>query len=277
MVSEVGRGRGLARTIFYLPTLAPAVADALGFIYILNPPPVRSTGFLGGPCTCHGRCGSSRPAWAKPSLCHAGLWGIGDIIVIFLAALLDVPSSCTRPAELDGAAGGSGCATSRCRPSARCCCSPCVTGDDRRRCSTSPRRTSRHSRPAAAARRRIGQPRSATPQGSTLFYPDVLVPAGLRLLQHRLRVGDGLVLLIVVFFVHGWSCCACRGAGCTTAGGPDGHRGQPPAAAAAPRSRTAPVGAPRRAQRLTRSPSTRILVVLAIVFVPPLLVWCSPR
>ena len=51
-----------------------------------------------------GRSGSTRPTWSKPSLVLLGLWGIGDLMIIFLAALLDVPAEpATRRPRLDGA------------------------------------------------------------------------------------------------------------------------------------------------------------------------------
>ena len=43
------------------------------------------------------------PAWAKPSLVMLGLWGIGNMMIIFLAAVLDVPRHLYESAELDGA------------------------------------------------------------------------------------------------------------------------------------------------------------------------------
>ena len=43
------------------------------------------------------------PQWAKPSLILLSLWGIGNTMVIFLAAVLDVPQHLYESAELDGA------------------------------------------------------------------------------------------------------------------------------------------------------------------------------
>ena len=36
------------------------------------------------------------PTWSKPALTLLALWGIGDLMVIFMAALLDVPTSAVR-------------------------------------------------------------------------------------------------------------------------------------------------------------------------------------
>jgi multiple sugar transport system permease protein len=43
------------------------------------------------------------PGWSKPSLVLLGLWGIGNTMVILLAAVLDVPRHLYESAELDGA------------------------------------------------------------------------------------------------------------------------------------------------------------------------------
>jgi multiple sugar transport system permease protein len=43
------------------------------------------------------------PGWSKPSLTILGLWGVGNIMIIFLAAVLDVPRHLYESAELDGA------------------------------------------------------------------------------------------------------------------------------------------------------------------------------
>jgi multiple sugar transport system permease protein len=43
------------------------------------------------------------PHWSKPALTILAVWGIGDLMVIFMAALLDVPREQYEAAELDGA------------------------------------------------------------------------------------------------------------------------------------------------------------------------------
>ena len=43
------------------------------------------------------------PSWAKPSLVLLALWGVGNTMIIFLAAVLDVPRHLHESAELDGA------------------------------------------------------------------------------------------------------------------------------------------------------------------------------
>jgi multiple sugar transport system permease protein len=102
MVARARRGAGFFRTVFYLPALAPPVAATLGFVYILNPAtgPVNS---LLGHIGIEGPLWFQSPHWAKPSLVLLLLWGIGNTMVIFLAAVLDVPQHLYESAQLDGA------------------------------------------------------------------------------------------------------------------------------------------------------------------------------
>jgi multiple sugar transport system permease protein len=102
MIARAKAGAGFFRTVFYLPTLAPPVAATLGFTYILNPAtgPVNTVlGWVG----IHGPLWFESPTWAKPSLVLLGLWGIGNAMIIFLAAILDVPRHLYESAQLDGA------------------------------------------------------------------------------------------------------------------------------------------------------------------------------
>jgi multiple sugar transport system permease protein len=102
MLTRARRGIGAFRTIFYLPALAPTVAATLGFVYILNP----ATGPVNGALRLVGIDGPlwfSSPSWAKPALTLLLLWGVGNMMIIFLAALVDVPRHLYESAQLDGA------------------------------------------------------------------------------------------------------------------------------------------------------------------------------
>jgi multiple sugar transport system permease protein len=102
MVSRARRGVGVFRTVFYLPALAPPVAATLGFVYLLNPatgPVNTALKHLG----IDGPLWFQSPGWAKPSLVLLGIWGVGNVMIIFLAAILDVPQHLYESAELDGA------------------------------------------------------------------------------------------------------------------------------------------------------------------------------
>ena len=117
------RGAGAWRTIFYLPALVPPVAATIAFVFLFNPAtgPVNKILELFG---IDGPLWFNDPAWAKPSLVLLGLWVLGDIMIIFLAGLLDVPAEQYEAAALDGAERGAAVlGTSRCPICRRCCCS----------------------------------------------------------------------------------------------------------------------------------------------------------
>jgi multiple sugar transport system permease protein len=102
LVARARRGVGFFRTVFYLPALAPPVAATLGFVYLLNP----ATGPVNVVLSHLGIQGPlwfDSPTWSKPSLTLLALWGIGNTMIIFLAAVIDVPRHLYESAELDGA------------------------------------------------------------------------------------------------------------------------------------------------------------------------------
>ncbi len=101
VLTRVKRGLPFYRTVFFLPTMVPLVAVALGFVYLLNPagPINRILGLLHLP----------QPLWfvdprfTKPGLLILGMWIIGQTMIIFLAALLDVPQQLYEAAAIEGA------------------------------------------------------------------------------------------------------------------------------------------------------------------------------
>jgi multiple sugar transport system permease protein len=103
MLARAKRGVGFFRTVFYLPALAPPVAATLGFVYILNPATGPVNVVLEKLGVDEGPLWFQSPGWSKPSLTLLGLWGVGNIMIIFLAAILDVPRHLYESAELDGA------------------------------------------------------------------------------------------------------------------------------------------------------------------------------
>ncbi|MFD9498759.1 carbohydrate ABC transporter permease [Streptomyces sp. NPDC060035] len=102
LITKIRTGTGLFRTFFYLPYLAPPVAATLAFVFLLNPGTGPVNSLLGD-------LGLPTPGWfndatfSKPALTMLAVWGIGDLMVIFMAALLDVPKEQYEAAELDGA------------------------------------------------------------------------------------------------------------------------------------------------------------------------------
>jgi multiple sugar transport system permease protein len=102
MLARARMGVGFFRTIFYLPSLVPPVAATLAFVYVFNPAtgPVNT---ILAKLGINGPLWFNDPAWAKPSLVLLALWGIGNTMIIFLAAILDVPKHLDESAQLDGA------------------------------------------------------------------------------------------------------------------------------------------------------------------------------
>lgn len=102
LVIRLKQGGGLFRTLYYAPYLAPPVAGTMAFVFLLNP----GTGPVN---VVLGRLGLPQPGWfndptwSKPSLTLLALWCVGDLMVIFMACLLDVPREQYEAAELDGA------------------------------------------------------------------------------------------------------------------------------------------------------------------------------
>jgi multiple sugar transport system permease protein len=102
LLTRARTGAGTFRTIFYLPALAPPVAATLGFVYLLNP----ATGPVNvglDKLGIEGPLWFNSPQWSKPSLTLLAMWGVGNIMIIFLASILDVPRHLHESAQLDGA------------------------------------------------------------------------------------------------------------------------------------------------------------------------------
>ncbi|WP_344678027.1 sugar ABC transporter permease [Saccharopolyspora taberi] len=102
VIARLRSGVGLVRTLCYLPALAPPVAATLAFVFLFNP----GTGPVNGFLRLFGIDGPlwfNDPAWAKPALTLLTLWGCGELMIILLAALLDVPRELHEAAALDGA------------------------------------------------------------------------------------------------------------------------------------------------------------------------------
>src|SRR5579884_2578572 len=97
------RGIGLFRTLYYIPSLAPAVANAILWLWLFNP----DYGLLNDLVDALHLPG--HPMWiydpdmAKPSLILMSLWGVGAAMVIFLAGLQGVPQELYEAAQIDGA------------------------------------------------------------------------------------------------------------------------------------------------------------------------------
>jgi len=111
------RGLSVFRTLFYLPSVVPVVATSILWMWLLNPTDglvnsVLSTLHLPQPqwfaspqevLTPDGWSSSSIPLGSKDALVLMSLWGMGNFMIIYLAAIGDIPASLYEAARIDGA------------------------------------------------------------------------------------------------------------------------------------------------------------------------------
>lgn len=96
------RGMSIYRTVFYLPSIVPAVASAVVWAYVFNP----QYGVLNNLLRLIGIAGPgwlASPEWSKPALIVMSTWGVGGLMIILLAGLQDVPQELYDAARVDGA------------------------------------------------------------------------------------------------------------------------------------------------------------------------------
>ena len=95
------KGRAVFRTIFYLPTIVPAVASSILWLWLFNP----NFGLLNSLLQM---IGLPKQQWLSgettviPSLIVMSLWACGNTIIIFLAGLQDVPRQLIEAVDIDG-------------------------------------------------------------------------------------------------------------------------------------------------------------------------------
>ncbi|MGH3489042.1 MAG: carbohydrate ABC transporter permease [Actinopolymorphaceae bacterium] len=101
LLNQQVRGLSFWRTIYYLPTLVPAVASAVLWIWIFNP----DFGLLNSVLR---QAGLPTSQWiysetaVVPSLVIMSSWGFGNAMVIFLAGLQGVPRHLYEAVSIDG-------------------------------------------------------------------------------------------------------------------------------------------------------------------------------
>lgn len=126
MLSWPVRGQALFRTIFFLPSMIPVVATCILWMWLFDPQSGwvnHALGWLGLPpqnwlhqarsavsiesAALIGNAWSGQAPLAlfgsKDAIVMISLWTVGNLMVIYLAALHDVPQSLYEAAELDGA------------------------------------------------------------------------------------------------------------------------------------------------------------------------------
>lgn len=95
------KGRSFFRTIFYLPTIVPAVASSIVWMMMFDP----DTGILNAILKA---VGLPTSMWVfgehsvVPSLALMSLWTVGGTVVIFLAGLQNVPRELYESVAVDG-------------------------------------------------------------------------------------------------------------------------------------------------------------------------------
>ena len=104
--------RPVFRTIFFLPSIVPLVAASVLWVWVFNSqygylnwalqPVCDLLNFIPGVHAAPPNWLQS-PTWAKPALVIMSVWGVGGTMVLYLAALQDVPQTLYEVADLDGA------------------------------------------------------------------------------------------------------------------------------------------------------------------------------
>lgn len=101
VVTKKFRARGIVRTLFFLPSIIPAIAATMVWIWMFDP----TYGYIN---TVLGWFGIRGPAWlmdmrwTKPALLLMGTWCTGTAMLVCMAALQEVPKSYYESAEIDG-------------------------------------------------------------------------------------------------------------------------------------------------------------------------------
>lgn len=102
LLNRLGRrSSGFFRTVFYLPVMTPPVAVGVLFLLLLN----GQTGLINAALGLFGVQGpnwTTDPAWIKPGIVILSLWSLGSTVVIYLAALRNVPEELYEAAKVDG-------------------------------------------------------------------------------------------------------------------------------------------------------------------------------
>ncbi|MBN1311479.1 MAG: sugar ABC transporter permease [Anaerolineae bacterium] len=102
LINTKVRGIAIFRTIYYLPSIMPAVANAVLWAWILNTDfGLLNAGlhFIGLPKIAW----LQEPEWTLPALILMSLWGVGQAMIIFLAGLQGIDEVFYEAAKIDGA------------------------------------------------------------------------------------------------------------------------------------------------------------------------------
>lgn len=91
------------RTVYYLPSILPTVVTGLVWIWLFNVDFGLINFFLFKLFGLRGPNWLGSERWVMTAVIVSGLWALGSGVIIFLAALQNVPEELYEAAELDGA------------------------------------------------------------------------------------------------------------------------------------------------------------------------------
>jgi len=97
-------GLGIFRTLFYIPSIVPIIATSVIWLWMYNP----DFGLFNSVIRF---IGLPKQQWlfseggVVPSLVFMSIWGVGPMMIIFLAGLQEVPKELYEAADIDGANG----------------------------------------------------------------------------------------------------------------------------------------------------------------------------
>jgi multiple sugar transport system permease protein len=98
-------GLGIFRTLFYIPSIVPIIATSVIWLWMYNP----DFGLFNSVLRL---VGIPKQQWifneggVVPSLVFMSIWGVGPMMIIFLAGLQEVPKELYEAADIDGASPG---------------------------------------------------------------------------------------------------------------------------------------------------------------------------
>ncbi|MBB6690559.1 sugar ABC transporter permease [Cohnella xylanilytica] len=101
LLNSAGRAKAFFRAAFYLPTVVPVLAGAIVWVWMFNVD-------FGIVNYVLGLFGIDKQPWVGapdsviPSLIFIAVWGAGNVIVIFMAGMQDVPKQLLEAVEIDG-------------------------------------------------------------------------------------------------------------------------------------------------------------------------------
>jgi multiple sugar transport system permease protein len=102
LLKQAAKATGFFRTAFFLPKMTPPVAIGVLLLLLFNGQQGMINEFL-GVFGINGPAWTTDQHWIKPGLVLMSLWTIGSTIIIFLAALQNVPDELYDSAMVDGA------------------------------------------------------------------------------------------------------------------------------------------------------------------------------